>query len=192
MEATTVTNETAKRWKVTIIDDHERSRAALRAPADDDPPPDPLADRIACRLAGGRPSRPAHLRAPGRRGERRLRRLSAPLSTSDASAYWDGVAETVRGGSRVLLVARAPDGRRIVGTAQLALGMRPNGMHRAEVTKVMVLREARREGIGRALMAGWTPTPSTTGSWTRASDVIRATRGPASLRLSFRDAWRVT
>lgn len=98
-----------------------------------------------------------------------------PLSTSDASAYWDGVAETVRGGSRVLLVARAPDGRRIVGTAQL-----------------MVLREARREGIGRALMAGWTPTPSTTGSWTRASDVTRATRGPASLRLSFRDAWRVT
>lgn len=92
----------------------------------------------------------------------------------------------------MLLVARAPDGRRIVGTAQLALGMRPNGMHRAEVTKVMVLREARREGIGRALMAGWTPTPSTTGSWTRASDVTRATRGPASLRLSFRDAWRVT
>jgi GNAT superfamily N-acetyltransferase len=39
-----------------------------------------------------------------------------------------------------------------VGSAQLELAMRENGRHRAEVAKVMVLRSARRQGIGRALM----------------------------------------
>ena len=41
----------------------------------------------------------------------------------------------------------------IVGSAQLALGTKPNGRHRAEVQKVMVRPWYRRRGIAAGLMA---------------------------------------
>jgi len=74
-----------------------------------------------------------------------------PLVPATAATYWQGVFADIESGSRVLLAARGADGG-IVGSAQLELAMRENGRHRAEVAKVMVLREARRQGIGRALM----------------------------------------
>jgi acetyltransferase len=74
-----------------------------------------------------------------------------PLGEAEAGAYWDGVVDALGDGSRVLLVARDPAGG-IVGSAQLELAMRANARHRAEVSKVMVHRAARRQGIGRALM----------------------------------------
>ena len=75
----------------------------------------------------------------------------APLAPAEATAYWESVVDAIAHGTRLLLVACDADGR-LVGTAQLALETRPNGRHRAEVTKVMVLRDARRQGTGRALM----------------------------------------
>ena len=74
-----------------------------------------------------------------------------PLAEAEGEAYWRGVVEDVRCGSCVLLGAREADGA-LVGTAQLLLAMRPNGSHRAEVAKVIVHTQARRRGIGRALM----------------------------------------
>jgi len=74
-----------------------------------------------------------------------------PLRPATAAAYWRTVFVEVEAGSRVLLAARGAEGV-IVGSAQLELAMRENGRHRAEVTKVMVLRSARRHGIGRSLM----------------------------------------
>src|SRR5262245_46925546 len=74
-----------------------------------------------------------------------------PLAEAEGEAYWRGVVDEVRRGSCVLLGARDADGT-LVGTAQLLLAMRPNGSHRAEVAKVVVHTEARRRGIGRALM----------------------------------------
>jgi len=74
-----------------------------------------------------------------------------PLPAADATAYWDGVVAAVRAGSRVLLVAR-DDAGGVVGSVQLELAMRGNAAHRAEVTKLMVHRAARRHGVGRALM----------------------------------------
>jgi ribosomal protein S18 acetylase RimI-like enzyme len=74
-----------------------------------------------------------------------------PLSEAEAEAYWRGVIEAVRDGSCVLLGARETDAG-LVGTAQLLLAMRANGLHRAEVAKVIVHTTARRRGIGRALM----------------------------------------
>ena len=70
-----------------------------------------------------------------------------PLERGEAEAYWRGVP----GPGAVLLVAER--GGRIVGTVQLQLAMRANGRHRAEVAKLMVHPDARREGLGRALMA---------------------------------------
>jgi ribosomal protein S18 acetylase RimI-like enzyme len=74
-----------------------------------------------------------------------------PLAPAAAASYWRGVVADLEAGGRVLLVARGGDGA-IVGSAQLELAMRDNGRHRAEVAKVMVLRAARRRGIGRKLM----------------------------------------
>jgi GNAT superfamily N-acetyltransferase len=74
-----------------------------------------------------------------------------PLGDAEAASYWATVAAGLREGSRVVLAAR--DGELgLVGSAQLELAMRANARHRAEVSKVMVHRRARRRGVGRALM----------------------------------------
>jgi acetyltransferase len=73
-----------------------------------------------------------------------------PLGFADATAFWHGVIEALKTSPRVLLVAR--DGDAIVGTAQLDPCTRSNGLHRAEVMKVMVDGSRRNQGIGAALM----------------------------------------
>ena len=78
-----------------------------------------------------------------------------PLSEQDAGEYWEGVATAVKGGGRLLWVAREAAGGiigPIVGTVQLDLEKRANGNHRAELIKLMVHTRARRRGVGRALM----------------------------------------
>jgi GNAT superfamily N-acetyltransferase len=73
-----------------------------------------------------------------------------PLSEEEARQYWQAAFQGVVDGSRVLLVAYDAD--TIVGSVQLELAMRPNGLHRAEVQKLFVLQSQRRRGIGQALM----------------------------------------
>jgi acetyltransferase len=73
-----------------------------------------------------------------------------PLSAEEAREYWESVAVAVKGGGRLLWVARE-DGA-IAGTVQLDLERRANGSHRAELIKLMVHTSARRRGVGRALM----------------------------------------
>ncbi len=73
-----------------------------------------------------------------------------PIDGSRAEAFWRRVAAGVASGERVLFVAE--DGERIVGTVQLLLEQPENQPHRADVAKMMVLRGARRAGIGAALM----------------------------------------
>lgn len=74
-----------------------------------------------------------------------------PLPTDEAAAYWESVAAAVGEGSHVVLVAETAGGA-LVGAVQLELALRANARHRAEVTKLMVHRRARRQGIGRVLM----------------------------------------
>lgn len=74
----------------------------------------------------------------------------APLPPEEAAAYWAQVADELELGTRVLLGAWL-DGA-LAGSAQLDLCQRPNGLHRAEVQKVMVHRRVRRRGIGLALL----------------------------------------
>jgi ribosomal protein S18 acetylase RimI-like enzyme len=74
-----------------------------------------------------------------------------PFSHEQARAFWnDTVLPGVRAGSRRVLVARM-DGR-IVATVQMDLATPPNQPHRAEVVKLLVHPDARRQGIARALM----------------------------------------
>jgi len=75
-----------------------------------------------------------------------------PFTPGDAQAFWRAeVLPAVRDGSRVLLVARRNG--RIVGTVQLDLATPPNQPHRAEVRKLLVHPEARRQGMAKLLMA---------------------------------------
>lgn len=72
------------------------------------------------------------------------------LDQDQLDAYWQGVADEVGAGRRVLLAAER-DGH-LVGSAQLDLCLKPNGNNRAEVQKVLVHCTERRQGIGTALM----------------------------------------
>jgi GNAT superfamily N-acetyltransferase len=76
----------------------------------------------------------------------------APLSRERADAFWRSVAEDVAAGGRALLVAEDGPGGEIVGTVQLVLAQPENQPHRADVSKMLVRRSARRRGIGAALM----------------------------------------
>jgi acetyltransferase len=78
-----------------------------------------------------------------------------PVSRQEATAYWLDVAQALETPWRVLLVARdGADlvGADLVGSTQLELSARSNGLHRAEVMKVMVHPSRRSLGIGMQLM----------------------------------------
>jgi len=75
----------------------------------------------------------------------------SPLSNELALQYWRDLVRDLRQSSRLLMVLR--DSGRIVGSVQLGLCMRANGVHRAEVQKLMVHTSSRRRGFGRVLMA---------------------------------------
>lgn len=73
-----------------------------------------------------------------------------PMPYAEAVTYWESRLAAVSQGDSILLLAWEDD--ILVGTAQLALERRPNGLHRGEVQKVMVNPDFRQRGIGFALM----------------------------------------
>lgn len=73
-----------------------------------------------------------------------------PLTRERAVAFWRRIAEDVAAGKRALLIAE--DGQGVCGTAQLVLEQPENQPHRADVSKVLVHRRARRRGVGEELM----------------------------------------
>lgn len=73
-----------------------------------------------------------------------------PLADDRARNYWQSVVADMRSGALWLLVAQRAG--EVVGSVQLALSWKQNAARRAEVQKLMVHRQARRQGIGQALM----------------------------------------
>lgn len=73
-----------------------------------------------------------------------------PLSRDKALAFWSSAAGGASRGERALLVAEDDVG--IVGTVQLVLDQPENQPHRADLSKMLVHRRARRRGIGALLM----------------------------------------
>ena len=74
-----------------------------------------------------------------------------PLASDVAEAYWLETLNEVAEGTRILLVARETEA--ITGSVQLALATKQNGLHRAEVQKLIVHTHSRGRGIARALMS---------------------------------------
>lgn len=76
----------------------------------------------------------------------------APFTVRDAQVWWQTVKPGLLSGATLLWVAR--DGDAIVGTVQVKLELTyTNGRHRGEVAKLLVHRQARGRGVGRALLA---------------------------------------
>lgn len=75
----------------------------------------------------------------------------SPLSIAKADAFWREVLSNVAIGERALWVARDEAGQ-IVGTVQVVFVQKENQPHRAELSKLLVHRSARRHGLGSRLM----------------------------------------
>ena len=73
-----------------------------------------------------------------------------PMSRDRAMTFWRRVAQGVIAGERALLVAE--DAHGVCGTVQLVLHQPENQPHRADLSKMLVHRRARRQGLGAALM----------------------------------------
>ena len=73
-----------------------------------------------------------------------------PLPRDEAGRYWDDLAPSIAAGNRLLWTA--VDAAGVVGTVQLELVQKSNGINRAEVQKLLVHSRARRGGVGRELM----------------------------------------
>ncbi|WP_088279149.1 GNAT family N-acetyltransferase [Ideonella sp. A 288] len=74
-----------------------------------------------------------------------------PLPREKALDFWRQVVDGAMRNERVLLVAEDAGGA-IVGTVQVVLQQPDNQPHRADVSKMLVHRRARRQGLGAALM----------------------------------------
>jgi GNAT superfamily N-acetyltransferase len=75
-----------------------------------------------------------------------------PYTQSDAEAFFTRCAASAARGERVILAAFDDITNRPEGTVQLVLDTPPNQPHRADVTKLLVLPEARNRGLARRLM----------------------------------------
>jgi GNAT superfamily N-acetyltransferase len=108
-----------------------------------------------------------------------------PLSPDKARAFWTGVAADVAAGGRALFVVDDENG--IVGTVQLVLDLPENQPHRADVSKMLVHRRARRRGLGAALMRAAEGFARESGR----SLLVLDTASPEAERLYARLGWQL-
>ncbi|HEY6125028.1 MAG TPA: GNAT family N-acetyltransferase [Steroidobacteraceae bacterium] len=73
-----------------------------------------------------------------------------PMTLAKAADFWRGVAASVARGERALLIAEDDSG--IIGTAQAVWAQPENQPHRADISKMLVHRRARRSGVGAAVL----------------------------------------
>lgn len=107
-----------------------------------------------------------------------------PLAPERARAFWRGVADDVAAGARALLVAEDESG--VVGTVQLVLAQPENQPHRADLSKMLVHRRARRRGLGAALLEAAEQTARECG---KTLLVLDTNTGSDAERLYARMGW---
>ena len=108
-----------------------------------------------------------------------------PLTRDRAVAFWRRVAQGVAAGQRALVVAE--DAHGICGTVQLVLAQFENQPHRADLSKLLVHRRARRQGLGAALLRAAEATARECG---RTLLVLDAVTGGDAARLYERLGWQ--
>lgn len=108
----------------------------------------------------------------------------APFGRAEAAEWWRAQGAAVAGGDRRVWVAEGPGG--VTGTVSLALEGKPNGRHRAEILKLMVHRDARGQGLGRALLAAAEESAARSGARLLLLDTET---GSAAERVYHRAGW---
>jgi GNAT superfamily N-acetyltransferase len=111
----------------------------------------------------------------------------APLHRGRAVTFWRGALDAAARGERIVLVAEDAATGRVVGTVQVVLAMPENQPHRAEVAKMLVHRDARRRGLGSALMRAAEAAASAAG---RTLLVLDTATGGDAERLYTRLGWQ--
>ena len=107
-----------------------------------------------------------------------------PLTRERALGFWRRVAQGVDAGERAVVIAE--DARGICGTVQLVLDLPENQPHRADLTKMLVHRRARRRGLGAALLRAAEAAARECG---RSLLVLDAVTGGDGARLYARHGW---
>ena len=69
-----------------------------------------------------------------------------------AETYWRGVADSLARNERAVVIAEDERGE-ILGTAQAVWAPQENQPHRADLSKMLVRRNARRHGVGALVLA---------------------------------------
>ena len=108
-----------------------------------------------------------------------------PLTRDRAVAFWRRVAQGVAAGERALLVAE--DAQGLCGTVQLVFDLPENQPHRADLSKMLVHRRVRRQGLGAALMRAAEATALECG---KTLLVLDAVTGGDAERLYERLGWQ--
>jgi GNAT superfamily N-acetyltransferase len=73
-----------------------------------------------------------------------------PMTRAKAETWWEDALASHARGERLIFAAQAPG--RVDGTVQLILSPKENQAFRADLTKLLVHRSARRQGLGALLM----------------------------------------
>jgi GNAT superfamily N-acetyltransferase len=107
-----------------------------------------------------------------------------PLTRDRALAFWRRVAQSVAAGERALLIAEDSNG--VCGTVQLTFDLPENQPHRADLSKMLVHRRARRQGLGAALVTAAEATAVQCG---KTLLVLDAVTGGDAERLYERLGW---
>lgn len=74
----------------------------------------------------------------------------ADIDREEADRYFSEVRHHLSSGALAIWIAE--DEGQLLGSVQLSLCLKPNGLNRGEVQKLLVLSSARRRGIARLLM----------------------------------------
>ncbi|SDF66572.1 GNAT family N-acetyltransferase [Duganella sp. OV458] len=110
-----------------------------------------------------------------------------PLSRDKALTFWRGVLAGAARQERVLLVAETAIGR-IIGTVQLITALPDNQPHRADIAKMLVHRDARRQGVAAMLLAAVDQTARDEGKTVLVLDTVT---GSDAERLYQRAGWQI-
>ena len=108
----------------------------------------------------------------------------ASLTKAEAESFFEKVVEGVQRGERILLAAFIDS--QLVGTVQIILATPPNQPHRADVAKLLVLRSARKQGVGARLMERVDEASRQAGKTLLVLDTVT---GDSAERLYMRSGW---
>ncbi|CAM4042423.1 GNAT family N-acetyltransferase [Roseateles saccharophilus] len=109
-----------------------------------------------------------------------------PLPAGRCEAFWRSVAAAVAAGDRHLFVAEDEAGR-ICGTLSLVVDMPDNQPHRADVSKMLVHRRARRQGVAERLLRALEARARALGRTTLVLDTVT---GSDASRLYEKTGWQ--